>query len=89
MEFLKGEQLYKGQLYSEAIVHLENSYLSYWEALEDCRMSCEISFDHGWLPDFIPAIASITIAILFVDFKTFIKGSSFRDIELATFLYIV
>ncbi|KAL3282722.1 hypothetical protein HHI36_005893 [Cryptolaemus montrouzieri] len=53
-----GSAAYEEKDWDATINNMEESLTNFLHTEEECRAQCEGSFDHGWLPDFIPSIAN-------------------------------
>ncbi|KAK9872974.1 hypothetical protein WA026_020322 [Henosepilachna vigintioctopunctata] len=53
-----GAAAYEKKDWKSVINNMEESLTDFLQAGEECRAQCEGPFDHGWLPDFVPSIAS-------------------------------
>lgn len=53
-----GINAYEEKDWQAVIDNMEESLVDFLQAEEECRAQCEGPFDHGWLPDFYPSIAS-------------------------------
>lgn len=62
--YIHGSDAYDKKDWPGAVQNMEESLVSYLRAEEECRAQCEGPFDQGWLPDFVPAVASKCIFII-------------------------
>ena len=56
--YVNGVTAYNDNDYVTTMRKLENSLSAYLKSEEDCRLYCEGHFDQGWLPEFVPSVAS-------------------------------
>lgn len=56
--FTYGAHAYENKEWDKVVQYMEESLGAYLHAEDMCRKQCEGPFDQGWLPDFIPSIAS-------------------------------